>query len=171
MRTDETAVAALDARIRIPARHALGDPPLLVCRSTAGERAVDRQRTHRQGVATPGHHRGGHSLHELGGTRWDHGRRLSLSGDGIGHRDLVERGQGGIDGFLVTADHLVTAPPVCLSDRALDLLDRLGVREHPGDGEEAGLQNGVGPAGQAGGAGYGVGVDGPTLKRLSMICC
>ena len=67
----------------------------------------------------------------------------------LGHLDPVQAVERAVDGGLVALDHLGAAPAVGLRDRRLDPLDRLLARQHAGDGEEAGLQDDVGPAGEA----------------------
>ena len=87
-------------------------------------------------------------------------------GHPAGNLDPVQALQGAVDRGLVALDHLGAAPAVGLGDRGLDLLDRLLARQHARDGEEAGLQDGVGPAGQAGLAGDRAGVDHVQLDPL-----
>ena len=73
--------------------------------------------------------------------------------------DLVQRGQGLVYRGVVPDDDVAAAAAVGLGDRRLDRRDRLIPRQHAGDGEEAGLQDGIDPAGQAGRAGDLGGVD------------
>ena len=75
-------------------------------------------------------------------------------------RDLGQRRHRAVDRRLVAPHDLPAAPAVGLADRRLDPLQRLVARQHPGDGEEAGLQDGVRPPGQPGLTGDGIGVDG-----------
>ena len=67
--------------------------------------------------------------------------------------------QRAVDRGLVALDHLGAAAAVGLGDRRLDPLDRLLARQHSGEGEEAGLQDDVGPSGEADLAGDPAGVD------------
>ncbi len=83
-----------------------------------------------------------------------------------GHLDPVQALQGAVDGELVLLDHLLAPPAVGLGDRRLDLGDRLVPRQHAGDGEEAGLQDGVGPPGQPDVAGDRGRVDGVDIDVL-----
>ena len=66
VRADHRALAAVDADGRIPDRDHLGDRPLLVRRGAGRERAVDRQRAHRQQVAVAGHQSRRDPGHEVG---------------------------------------------------------------------------------------------------------
>ena len=61
----------------------------------------------------------------------------------LGHRDLVQVRQRRVDRGEVLLDHRAALAAVRLLDRGLDRGDRLVARQHAGDGEEAGLQDGV----------------------------
>ena len=67
VRADEAALAALDAEVFLPHRHAVGDVALLVGAGAGGEGAVRRDEADRNVVAAPGEHLGGHLLYEIGG--------------------------------------------------------------------------------------------------------
>ena len=60
-----------------------------------------------------------------------------------GHRDLVQMLQRRVDRGEVLLDHRAALAAVGLLDGVLDRGDRLVARQHAGDGEEAGLQDGV----------------------------
>jgi hypothetical protein len=76
-----------------------------------------------------------------------------------GHLDPVQSFQRGVDGGVVPRDHLGATAAVGFGDRRFDLGDRLIPGQHARDGEEAGLQHGVGPAGQSGRASDPAGID------------
>ena len=149
MRADEAAVAALDAQVGVPDRHQLRDVALLMRRRATGVRAVRRQRTDRQVVASAGHHLGGHGADEVRRVRGHQQRQLTGGRRPVGNHDLVQPLQRPVDRQLVAFDHLDAAPAIGLGDRVLDPGDRLLARQHAGDREEAGLEHDVDPPGEA----------------------
>ena len=149
MRADEAAVAALDAQVRIPFRDQFGDVALLIRRGAARVGAVHRQHADRQLVAAAGHHHRGDGADELRRAGRHHRGQFPVGRHPAGHLDLVQPFERGVDGGVVLRDHLGAAAAVGLGDRRLDLGDRLLPGQHARDREEAGLQHGVGPAGQA----------------------
>ena len=64
--------------------------------------------------------------------------------------DLLERGEGSVDGGEVAPHHLLALAAVALLDRMLDGGDRFLDGQHAREGEEARLQDGVHTSGQAG---------------------
>ena len=93
-------------------------------RGVGGERAVDRERAHREQVAFAGDHprRRVARSRGRGGHRGDHRGALA---DGAGHGHLVEGLECGVDGREVPGDHRLAQPPVGLHDRVLDRRDRI----------------------------------------------
>jgi hypothetical protein len=79
--------------------------------------------------------------------------------------------EGRIDGGVVAVQQLLALLAVGLLHRLLDLRDGLVLRQDAGDGEEAGLHDGVDAPAHAGLLGDAVGVDTKNLSPLSMICC
>ena len=69
------------------------------------------------------------------------GRSALVAAAGNAH--LVQMRQRVVDGLEVPAHHVAALAAVALLDRVLDARDRLLARQHAGDGEEAGLQDGV----------------------------
>ena len=159
VRADEAAVAALDAKVRIPFRDQFGDVALLIRRGAARVGAVHRQHADRQLVAAACHHHRGDGADELRRAGRHHRGQFPGGRHPAGHLDLVQRRHGVIDGGQVLLDHLGAAAAVGLGDRRLDLGDRLLPGQHARDREEAGLQHGVGPAGQASLASDVAGID------------
>ena len=166
VRADEAAVAALDAQLGVPGRDQIGDVALLVRGRTARVRAVHRQRADRQIVATAGHHLRGDGADELGRVGGHHRRGLAGGGHRLGYLHALQALQRAVDGGVVALHHLGAALAVGLGDRLLDPGDRLLPRQHAGDGEEAGLQDHVDPAREAGLAGDPARVDHVDLEAL-----
>ena len=65
VRTDETAVAALDAKILTPRRNRVGHVALFPLRRTARIGAIDGQLADREIVAMPAHHLRRYFLHKV----------------------------------------------------------------------------------------------------------
>ncbi len=144
VRTHERAVAALDAEVGLPHRHELRDVALLPLRRSARIGAVHGERAHRDLVAASHHHERSHLANERRRLARDHREPSSMRGDPIGYLDTGELRQRLVHRSKVLAHDLGALDPVRLLDRATDLRDRLLAREDPGDGEEAGLHDGVG---------------------------
>ena len=106
-----------------------------------------------------GHHRADHRADELRGILRHEGPHATGGGHRGGEIDTVQRGHGGVHRGLVLRDDLGPAARVALGDGVLDLRDRLLLREHAGDGEEAGLEHRVDPSGEPGLAGHPPGID------------
>ena len=166
MRAHEAAVAALDAGIRVPDRHQLGDVALLVGRRAARVGAVDRERADREVIAPTGQHLAGDGADELGRVGGHGGGALAACRHRLGDLDAVHSFHGTVDRRLVALDDLGAAPAVRLVDGSLDPLDRLLARQHARDREEARLQDDVGPAREADLAGDPARVDRVQLDPL-----
>ena len=82
------------------------------------------------------------------------------------HPDLVHVGERLVHGGVVLLDDLGALPGVGLLDRLLDLGDGLVGRQHAGDGEEAGLHDGVDAPAHAGLPGHVHRVDHVELQLL-----
>ncbi len=158
VRAHERAVAALDARVRVPLRDRLRDGALLEGGRTDGVGAVHGQRAHGQGVPTPGHHLGGHGADELRRVGRHHGGRLADAGDLARDRDGVQARQRAVDRRVLPL-HQVAAPvAVGLLHRLLDQRYRPVARQDPDHREVAGLHHHVDAPRQPGLAGDAVGV-------------
>ena len=96
---------------------------------------------------------------EIRRIRRHQGRHVDPAGDVRRNFDFAQPRQGSVDRGEVLIDDRLPLARVCLADRLLDVADRLLARQNAGDGEEAGLQNGVGPRTQADLARDGGGVD------------
>jgi hypothetical protein len=79
---------------------------------------------------------------------------------------MMQRRQCQIDRLVVELDQPPALAPVGLVDRVLDRGDGVVLRQDAGDGEEAGLHDGVDAPPHAGLGGDGVGVDHPQLQAL-----
>ena len=94
------------------------------------------------------------------------GGRVRVALTAAGTRDLVQVGERLVHHLEVAAHHLGAALAVGLLDRLLDLRDRLLARQHAGDGEEAGLHDGVDAPAHARPLGQLEGVDGEEADLL-----
>ncbi len=150
MRADEAAIAALDADVRLPHRHEGGDVALFPLRGAGGIGAVHGQHGNRQLVALPRHHHRRHFLHELGRLRRHDGRHFDGAVGLLWQFDRVKCRQGLVHRDIVFLHHVLALFAIGLLDRLLDLGDGLVFGQHAGDGEEAGLHDGVGAAAHAG---------------------
>ena len=117
------------------------------------------QRTDRQVVAPARHHLRGNGPNELGRVGGNDRRQPALGRRPLGHLDPVQAFQRAVDRGLVAFDDLGATPAVGLGDCCLDPVDRLLAWQYFGDGEEARLQDDVGPSGEADVAGDPAGVD------------
>ena len=164
MRADHAAVAALNADIRLPDRYEVGNIAFFPLRGGTGIGAVHRQGADRQLVAAPGHHHRRDLLHELGRIG-RHGQRQLAGAGGLGrHLDQAQVDQGVVHRLEVLAHHFLALAGVGLLDRILDFLNRLVARQHLGNGEEAGLHDGVDARTHAIVAGHLLGIDAVDLQ-------
>jgi len=159
VRADQRAFRAVDADLRIPDRDLVGDGPPLPPGRIGWERAVHRKRRDREQVAAPGDHRGGHALYEVGGILGHRGQAVQVARDRGRDPDLPQSLQRRVHGGEVLLDDHAPPLPVGLLDGRLDALDGLGLVEHAGQREEAGLQDGVDSRAEAGRAGRPLRVD------------
>ena len=88
------------------------------------------------------------------------------AGDLGGHLDLEQVGERLVHRGDVLLHHLLALAAVGLLDGVFDLLDGLLARQHAGQGEEAGLHDGVDARAHAGGLGDREGVDHVELQLL-----
>ena len=145
VRTGKTALAALDAQVRIPHRHGLGDIALFEGRRARRKRAVGGQLTDWDFVASALHHPGGDVAHE-GWRPLRHSRRpLEGARHGGGNLHRVQVGQRLIHCGKIGAHQIGALGPVAYLDGVFDPPDRVLARQHAGNREEAGLQDGVDP--------------------------
>src|ERR1017187_5293132 len=150
VRTDETALAALNAQLWPPHRHFVGDIALFPGRGAGREGPVHRHQAHRNFIPEALENSGRHLAHELRSAR-RHGRRaVERAGGTIGDFDLVQSRKALIDGPEVLLQDFLALGAVGLSDRILDLAYRLVARQYARDREEACLQHGVRAAPEAG---------------------
>ena len=108
VRAHETAVAALDARVRIPVGDQVGDVALLVGRGAARVEASAGSAPTGRSSPRPAHH-GGDGADELRRAGRNHRRQLTGGGDPARHLDLAERRQRAVDPGLVPLDYLGAA--------------------------------------------------------------
>ena len=166
VRADERALVALDAELRIPDRDLQGDVAPLPLRGPGRPRAVGGERANRKEIALPGHHHGRDPLHEFGRLGRNDRRRLACRGRLRRQLDLMQILEREVDCGPVAAHHFVTFLCVALLDRLLDLGDRFLARQDSGEGEEAGLHDGVDAATHAGLDGHARAVDDVELHLL-----
>src|SRR5262245_8045275 len=159
VRTDQHALAALDAERLVPHRDLLGDVALLPPRRSRRIDPVGRNRAHRERVALAGEDGARHASHELG-RALGYGRpHRDLAGGLRGDGHLVQMGQGAIDRLPVLSHHGLAALAVAVSDGVLDGRDRFVTRQDTAQREEAGLHDGVDTPAHARFPGYAVAVD------------
>ena len=150
MRADIGAVAALDALRGVPFRNGDGNAALLISGSAKFELAVDmiQERGHRQAVAVHLVDREQEILDLLDQLRLALERVVDddiFRGRPIGgNLDLDIGGSAGVDGLMVHLDDVHALLGVGLRGLLLHVLDGLCLGQNLGQGEERGLQNGVG---------------------------
>ena len=149
MRADEAAVSALDAELRVPERDVARDAALLVAGGATGKCSVGGQRAHGKRIAFARHQRSGHALHEVGCAVGDELPRRVLARGARRERHRVQIRERAVHRFEVPPHDVLALHGVGLPDRLLDLLDGIRAREHAGEREEAGLQDGVDAAAEA----------------------
>ena len=164
--TDEGTLAALDAQIRIPAGQLQGDGALFPGGGAQGPGAVRRYLAHRQFITLTGDEGGGDFAHELRGLIGHRRPEIEIALHAGGQLHLVQVVQRRIDGGEVALHDLAPLASVGLLHRLLDLLDRLPALQYAGNGEEAGLHDGVDAPPHASAPGHLVGVDDPQLHLL-----
>ena len=148
VRADEAALSALDTEILFPNRHDFGDVPLLVGAGARRKGAVRRHEADGNVVTAPDHHPGRHAPHEVGGSVGHDRRQVPVTAHRRRRLDLVEARQRTVDRSEVLGDHRLALAAVSLADRFLNVPDRRLARQHAGDREEAGLEDGVGAPGK-----------------------
>ena len=150
VRADEDALTALDAEVRIPDGDVYRDVALLVLRGRGREGTVLGQSGDGEAVAFEDHHGAEHVFDEFGRVVGD--GRLDVEGAGRlgGDFDLVEVGEGFVDGLDVLVDYRLALTAVALYDGVLDGLDGFVLRKDAADGEEAGLHDCVRAGAHAG---------------------
>ncbi len=139
------ALAALDAGVRIPRGDFQGDIALLPPGGSRRESPVHGEGAHREAVPHPLDDAGGERLHEIGGLLRNRRGFFESAGGRRGNLHLEQVRQGLFHRAEVLPDDLLPLRPVGLLDRLLDGVDRLVARQHPRNGEEAGLHDGVDP--------------------------
>ena len=145
--------------VRFPDRDFQGDVALFPLRGAGGEGAVDGHGADGQVVAFEDHHRAEDVLDELRRVGGDRRAAAEGAGDFGGDFHFVQVAQGAVDASKFCLHHGFAALAVGLLDRLLDLVDGLFARQNAGDGEEAGLHDGVDAPAHAGLLGHFVGVD------------
>ena len=166
MRADEDALAALDAQVGFPDRDLEGDVALFPLGGAGREGAVDGQGRDRDGIAIEGDHRPEDIRDEIGAAAGTGARRVSLLVTLAGTLTSCRLARVWSTAAIVLLDDGFTALAVGLLDGFLDLGDGFVARQDAGDGEEAGLHDGVDAAAHAGLLGNIVGVDDVELEFL-----
>ena len=131
VRAHDCALAAVDADVGVPDRDLLGQSPLLVSRGAGWEGSVHRERTHRKQVTLAGEDARGHPGHEVRRPGRDHLTQGSGRGDDRGHRELVQLGEGSVDGGEIALDDLTPPSAVGLLHCEPDGVDGLFLRQDP----------------------------------------
>src|SRR3954453_21255410 len=150
MRTNQSALVALNTDFSVPDRYLDGDVPLLPFRSGYRPRAVYGKGADRQQIALAGHHYRRDLLDEVGRSRGDQRRPQPGGAHGRGHRYFLQVREGSVHGFEVPLPGFGAALPVGLLDRLLDLVNRFLGWQHAGDSEIAGLHDRVDALSHAG---------------------
>ena len=169
MGADVGALVTLNALGAVPGGHHDGHAPLLIGGGALLEGAVGVGHEGGDGQAVAVHavhgvQDGVDHVHQLGGAGVLAHLGLVLGvGPGGGHVDLHIGGGAGVDGLVVHVHHVLALLQVGVGGGVLHILDGLGLGHHLGQGEEGGLQDGVGPLAHADLGGQVDGVDGVQL--------
>ena len=134
------------------------------------ERAVHRNQTDRNFIANPNQHFGGDVPHKIGGVIRHNLVALNVARRGGGDLNLLQPCQGAIDGLKILADHGFALAGIGFADRLLDMVDCGVAWQHAGNGEEAGLQDGVDAGAETGIAGDLRRVDDEEAQDRARIC-
>ena len=143
MRTDEHALATLDANLRIPHRNFRGKIAFLPTRGVRWERAIARHRAHGQSVATACRNRPQHIAHK--GRRLCRHRRTNRDPalDVVGHFHFKQIREGRVHRRDVHLHDLFALLAVGFLDGILDRHDGFFTWQHARNGKEARLHHGV----------------------------
>ena len=163
MRAHQGALVTLQALGGVPLRNLHCGATLFILGRTCGPGAVLHAVLHHGGhgdaVALLAVHHSHYILDEGGGAALP--RRVLGVQPTVGDRDFLELVDAVVDGGVIHVHHcLALLLVVGLVDGLLHLGDRLVDGDDPGEGEEGGLQDGVGPAAQTQLPGDADGVDG-----------
>ena len=164
---DHHTLVALDADAGVPLGDLERNVALLPLGGADRPGAVDGEGTHGEQVALALHHHSADALDELRGLGGHRGGPHAGGGGSGGDGHFVEVGQGLVHGVEVLLDDRITLLAVGLLDGLLDLGDGLLAGQHAGDGEEAGLHDGVDAHAHAGVLGHFVGIDDVELELLA----
>ena len=145
VRADAGALAAVDANVGVPDRDLRRNGSFFVAGRPRREAAVRRERRDGQEVALAGHDRCRHVTDEVRRGLRDKGAERLGGCRLLGHLDLGQVGQRGVDGGEVALHDGAAPLAVGLLDRGLDLGHRLLGRQYPREGEKARLHYGVDP--------------------------
>ena len=172
VRADECALVALDALLGVPLGNGDRDAALLVRRCAQLEGAVRVVNEGADGQCV--------AVHLVDGIEdaVDHLHGLGIAGvlglldlvlrvgPGGGNVDLLVGRCAGVDGVVVHVDHVLALLQVGVQGRVLHVLDRLGLGHDLRQGEEGGLEDGVGALAHADLLGKVNGVD---LIKLNVV--
>ncbi len=165
MRAHERAGAALDAFLLVPDRNVERHIAFLPARGGGGERAVHRHLGDRQPVAVAHHDGGDDLLDEVRGLVRH--RRGNLEGGGdLAVGDLEQIGESLVHGLEVLLDDFIALLAVGLLDGFLDLRNGVVLGQDAGNGEEAGLHDGIDARAHAGAFGDRIAVNVVELQFL-----
>ena len=156
----------MNTEILFPDRHDRSDVPLLVGAGARRKGAVRRHQADGNVVAAPDHHPGRHAPDEVGGSVGHDRGQVPVTAHRRRHLDLVEARQRTVDRSEVLDDHRLALAAVSLAYRFLNVPDRRLARQHAGDCEEAGLEDGVGASGKTHLTGNLGGIDDEEAKTL-----
>ncbi len=150
VRAHERALVALDAGVGVPLGHRHGHAALLVGRGAQRELAVliAHEGGHGQGVAVHAAHGEHDVLHKAHGLGTALGRSGLNGALGVlprsGHFHGHEGSSAGIDGLVVHVHDILALLGIGGRGRVLHVADGLLLGHDAGQGEEGGLQDGVG---------------------------
>ena len=166
MGTDEGALAALDADVRLPDRNVDRDVPLLVLGGAGRPGAVLRYCGDGQRISLAGNDLGRHLPDELGGIPGNRRLHFLRAGHLLRDRHLDDALQGPVHRGVVHLNELLPLLAVGLLDLGLDGPDRFILGEDPRNDEESGLHDHVDPRPEADFFGQGNRVDDVELHLL-----
>ena len=142
MRANHSALAALDADLRIPRRNFQSQIALLPFRGARREGSVAGEGADGEFVAATGVDCAQHVVLELRSSR-ERGRNFGLAAYCLRNLDLEQVRQRGIHGLHVLLDHVFALAPVSVANGLADRFDGFVARQNFGDREEADLHDGV----------------------------
>jgi hydrogenase maturation protein HypF len=119
------------------------DIALFKCTRSRRKRAVSGHQTDRNVVTAPHQHLNGNLAHKFGSIVGDDLRLLQRTRRLAWNPDLLQSRQRSVHGCIILSNDRFAVARIGLTDRLLDLLDRIRARQNARNSEKAGLQHGV----------------------------